>query len=494
VSADALVAGDVVVTYPGELLVVDGLVLRGRALVDQKTLTGESTPVMKRTGDTVYASTVVADGKVYVQAQAVGAQTRASLIVHLLEDAPLHDTRLANYARRYADRMVLPTFLLAGGLLALTGDVARAVSVLIIDFATGIRVSAPTTVLAAMTAAVHADILVKGGRALEQLAAVDTLVFDKTGTLTGGTPRVTQVHVLGSTASRDEVLRLAAGAEQRLTHPAAEAIVHAAQRTGLPIPERGDSRFAIGLGVRAELEGSIVLVGSVRYMAQQRVALGDEALELAGRAGRQGVSTVFVARDGELIGAVCYADVPRPEARRVLEALRARGIKHLVMVTGDNSHVAGVVARQLGIEQVEAEVFPERKAEIVRELQARGRVVGVIGDGINDSPALAYADVSISLKAASDVARETADIVLHGDLEGLPVAVDIAREALGLIRQNLVIVGAPNAAGLLLASLGVVGPVAATALNNGSNVAAALNGLRPLLRGPAQASDDRGRI
>jgi Cu2+-exporting ATPase len=176
-----------------------------------------------------------------------------------------------------------------------------------------------------------------------------------------------------------------------------------------------------------------------------------------------------------------------------MQALRARGIKHLVMVTGDNADVAAVVARELGIERVEAEVFPERKAEIVRELQAQGRVVGVIGDGINDSPALAYADVSISLKAASDVARETADIVLHGDLSGLPVAVDIAREALGLIRQNLVIVGAPNAAGLLLASLGIVGPVAATALNNGSNVAAALNGLRPLLREP-QASEERGRI
>ncbi|MBV9543299.1 MAG: heavy metal translocating P-type ATPase [Chloroflexi bacterium] len=481
-AAELIQPGDVVVTYPGELLVVDGTVLRGRALVDQKTLTGESVPVLKAAGATVYASTVVTDGKLYVRAQAVGARTRAGLIVQLLEDAPLHDTRLANYARRYADRLVVPTFALAGGLLLVTGDVARAVSVLIIDFATGIRVSAPTTVLAAMTAAVHADILVKGGRAFEQLAAVDTLVFDKTGTLTEGRPRVTQVRALDPSVTRDDVLRIAAGAEQRLSHPAAEAIVHAAQRAGVSVPERGDLHFAVGLGVRAEIDASIVHVGSPRYLARQQVQVTAEAQRVADEAGLRGASTVFVARDGRLLGAICYADVPRTEARSVINSLRARGIEHCVMVTGDNARVAQHVAHQLGIHQVEAEVFPERKAEIVRELQARGRVVGVVGDGINDSPALAYADVSISLKAASEVARETADIVLHGDLNGLPVAVDIARDALGVIRQNLMIVGAPNAAGMLLAATGVVGPVGATALNNGSNVAAALNGLRPLLR------------
>ncbi|MBV8718260.1 MAG: heavy metal translocating P-type ATPase [Chloroflexi bacterium] len=482
VAAELVEPGDVVVTYPGELLVVDGLVVRGRALVDQKTLTGESVPVLKTAGASVFASTVVTDGKLYVEAQAVGTRTRAGVIVQLLEDAPRHDTRLGNYARRYADRLVLPTFALAGGLLVVTGDIARAVSVLIIDFATGIRVSAPTTVLAAMTSAVHSDILVKGGRALEQLAAVDTLVFDKTGTLTEGRPRVTQVHAFDRAVSRQQVLRLAAGAEQRLSHPAAEAIVQAAQRAGVAIPERGDLHLAVGLGVRAEIEGATIHIGSPRYLARQQVKLSDAARGLADDAGRRGASTVFIARDGCLIGALSYADMPRPEAPTVIDALRARGIREFVMVTGDNTQVARYVAQQLRIERVEAEVFPEHKADIVRELQARGHVVGVIGDGINDSPALAHADVSISLKAASEVARETADIVLHGDLNGLPVAVDIARQAMDVIRQNLAIVAAPNAAGMLLAALGMVGPVGATALNNGSNVAAALNGLRPLLR------------
>ena len=191
---------------------------------------------------------------------------------------------------------------------------------------------------------------------------------------------------------------------------------------------------------------------------------------------------MFVSRGDHVLGWVCYADVPRPEAREVLAKLHKRGVCNLIMVTGDNPRVARVVARQLGIDRVEASVFPERKAEIVSELRAQGHVVGVIGDGINDSPALAYADVSFSLKGGTDVARETADVVLHGDLHGLPEAIDISRQAMGLIRQNLAITAVPNAAGLLLAGVGAIGPISATLLSNGSTVAAAMNALRPLVR------------
>jgi Cu2+-exporting ATPase len=482
VTADALVPGDVIVVYPGELLVADGVALRGRASIDQKTLTGESMPVLKTPGMAVYASTVLTEGKLYVRVEQVGNATRASRIVQLLEEAPLHDTRLANHARLFADRLVLPTFALAGGVLIATGDVTRAVSVLIIDFVTGIRVSAPTTVLASMTAGVHRGILVKGGRALEQLAAVDTLVFDKTGTLTRGTPRVTTVHSFVSGVERAELLALAASVERRLTHPAAQAIVQAAEAESIRIPERGDSHFTVGLGVRADVEGRQVLVGSSLFLQLHHVPIFESAVEFANYAGESGASTAFVACDDKLIGAVCYADTPRPEARAVLERLRERGLTEIAMLTGDNARVAESVARDLGIDWVEAEVFPERKAEIVSELKARGRTVAVVGDGINDSPALAYADVAISLKAASDVARETADLILHGDLHGLPDAIDLARESVGLIRQNLAIVAAPNAAGMVLATLGLIGPVGATAINNGSNVAAALNGLRPLVQ------------
>jgi Cu2+-exporting ATPase len=231
-----------------------------------------------------------------------------------------------------------------------------------------------------------------------------------------------------------------------------------------------------------------VLVGSLRYLQQQGISVPEHARAFANRSGEEGTSIVFVACNDKLIGALGYADEPRPEAAAVLQRLRERGIDQFVMLTGDNTYVACAVARRLGIGRIEAEVFPEQKADVVRRLQAEGHRVGVVGDGINDSPALAYADVSISLKAASDVARETADIVLHGDLHGLPDAIDLSRDSLKLIRQNLMIVAVPNGIGILLASLGLLGPVAATAINNGSNVAAALNGLRPLVRRPAPAT------
>ena len=357
---------------------------------------------------------------------------------------------------------------------------------MIFDFATGIRVSAPTTVLATMTAAVQRDVLIKGGRAIEQLAQLDALVFDKTGTLTTGVARVTEVVPLAG-LSADELLSLAAAAEQRLSHPAAQAIVRAAERRGLPLLERGESHVAIGLGVEAHVEGRVVLVGSERFLANREIMLPGDVRREAAQAGRAGSSSVFVALDGQLVGAVRYADVPRPEAGAVLAGLRARGIRRFVMVTGDNEAVARAVAREVGIDEVEAGVFPERKAEVVRALQAAGHTVGVIGDGINDSPALAYADVSFSLKEGTDVARETADVVLHGDLHGLTEAIDLGRESMRLLRQNLAIVALPNAAGMLLATTGALGPLAATALNNGSAVAAAFNGLRPLMADRAAA-------
>jgi Cu2+-exporting ATPase len=479
--AEALAAGDTVVVYPGEQVLVDGVVIRGRGLVDQKVLTGESKPVLKQVGDPVYAATLLTEGKLYVRTERVGGTTRASRIVQILEGAPIHDTRIANHARRFADRFVLPTLALGGGVYLATGDVARAVSVIVFDFATGIRVSAPTTVLSTMTAAARRDILVKSGRALEQMARLDTLVFDKTGTLTTGAPVVTDVRALGPAASADEVLVLAAAVERRHTHPAAQAIVRAAERRQLSIPERADSHYTVGLGIAGEVEGEMVLVGNERYLARRGVELPSRARELAKAAGHRGASTVFVAREGRPIGLIAYADVARPEAGSVLGRLHAQGIRNLIMVTGDSPEVAEAIAREVGIDRIEAAVFPERKAEIVRELQRQGRVVGVIGDGINDSPALAYADVAFSLKAGTDVARETAEVVLHGDLHGLPEAIDLARESMRLIRQNLAIVAVPNAAGLALASAGLVGPAMAAALNNGSSVVAAVNSLRPLV-------------
>lgn len=489
VPVDALAVGDTVVVYPGELIPVDGTVVRGQALVDQKTLTGEAVPVWRSVGQSVFASTIVADGKLYLRAEKVGAATRAGQIVRLLESAPEVDTRMANYARRFADRLVLPTLLLSGGVYAFTGNLSRAIAILIFDLATGIRVSAPTAVLASMTAAARHAVLIKGGHAIERLAAVDVLVFDKTGTLTSGTPAVVEVLSSQPGMPPDEVLRLAAAAEQRLSHPAAEAIVREAVDRGLTIPEREDSHYRVGLGVEARLSGGAVLVGSERFLSARGLAIPSGARDATARAGRNGATTVFVGWNGTVIGAVAYADRPRTEAAEVLKELHQRGIRRVVMVTGDHPLVARAVARQVGIDQVEAEAFPEQKTEIVRKLQCEGYVVGVVGDGINDSPALAYADVSISLKGGTDLARETADVVLHGDLRGIVEAIDLSRETMALVRQNLTLVAVPNLAGIALATIGLIGPLASTAINNGSAALAAVNALRPLL-GPGSGPDD----
>lgn len=476
--------GDTVIVYPGEQIPVDGSILRGQATIDEQKLTGEAMPVLKEPGHEVFASTLVREGQIYIVAERVGDETRAGASIKLIQNAPVHDTRIENYAAKIADRAVIPTILLAAVVFGATRNLARAASVLTLDFATGIRVSVPTTVLAALTAAARRGILIRSGRALEQFAQVDTFVFDKTGTLTKGDMAIVCVKTVnGMSAGR--VLQLAASAEQRLTHPVASALVRYAEEQGMGILPRGEWNYEVGLGVRAEIDGQIVLVGSKRFLKQEGICLQclyEEHPEL------QTGSLIYVASDGELRGVIQYADPLRAETLEVIHTLQTKAGMEIHMLTGDNWKRAKSVAVQLGIPDanIHAEAFPEAKATVVRELHEAGRTVAFIGDGINDSAALAYADLSISFGNGSDVARETADVVLmRNDLQGLVEAIAIARQAMGLIHQNTGIVAIPNLTGLLLAGTVGLNPMAATVINNGSSVIAGVNGLRPLLNGKA---------
>jgi P-type Cu2+ transporter len=482
--ASEIQPGDIVIVYSGQMISVDGEVVSGHGLVDQQMLTGESRLIESGPGANVYASTLLADGKLYINTEKSGASTRAHQLVRLLEDAPSQETQMTNYARQFADRLVLPTLALAGG-VAVVGTPAAAVSVLLFDFATGIRVSAPTTILASLSSAMRRGVLIKGGAGLERLAKVDTLIFDKTGTLTRGTPTVSDVKTFKNEISPEEVLVLAAAAERRLSHPVAQAITREAEKLELPITERSDSHYTLGLGVAATIDGASVLVGDARLLKRHGVELNSHR---AKRNGSDPSSSVLIARERELLGEVLYADQVREEAGLALDALRGLGIKEIHMVTGDDEEAALQVAAPLGIENVMANVFPEDKARFVQELREQDKVVAVVGDGINDSPALAFADVSVSLKGGSDIARETADVVLQDDLMGLPLAIETSREAMQIIRQNLAIVGVPNALGLGLAVLGAAGPIVSTAINNGSSVLAAANGLRPLVSNAQRAN------
>ncbi|MEA5566798.1 heavy metal translocating P-type ATPase [Anabaena sp. UHCC 0399] len=477
-------AGDIVIVYPGEQVPVDGSIIKGKALLDEQKLTGESVPILKTKGQPVFASTLVREGRVYIQVERVGNDTRAGQSIKLMQEAPVHDTRMENYAIKFAEKAVVPTLFLGAVVFAATRNPARAASVLTLDFATGIRVSVPTTVLAALSYAARQGILIRSGRALEQLAEVDTIVFDKTGTLTQGEVSVIAVESYNPEISSDRILAIAAAAEQRLTHPVAEAVIRYAEAQKVDIPSRSKWDYQLGLGVKAEIDGETVYVGSERFLRQQ-----DINMEVLNGNGQKATSVIYVASNGQLQGRIRYSDVLRPESREVISQLmNVEGVE-VHMLTGDNKRTAQAVATELGIapSHTHAEAFPEQKATVVRQLHEQGKTVAFVGDGINDSPALAYADVSVSFAHGSEIARETADLVLmQNDLHGLLEAIAIARQAKHLIRQNTGIVAIPNLGALIMAVLFGLNPLAATVVNNGSTIVAGVNGLRPILKHSSQ--------
>ena len=472
---------ELVVVYPGERITIDGVIQSGKAMVDQATLTGESLPVEKNPGDPVYAATVVREGEITVQAESIGDETEAARIVRLVEDAPARETKIQNYAVKWANDIVPYSFMLGGvGALA-GGGLQGAAAVLIIDYGTGIRIAAPTTVLSSMTKSIRKGILIKGGRHLESLSEINAIVFDKTGTLTCGHPDIVDVIPLNG-SSQDQVLTLAAAAENRLTHPVAQAIVRAATEKGLEIPERTTSDYTIGLGVESYVNDIPVLVGNRRFMKQKQLSLSPAIQKQIREMEARAVSPLCVAAGGKMIGLLSYADPLRPEAKEVIQAIRDRGIEEIVMLTGDHEDVAKRVAGELGISRYVSESFPGQKAEVVQDLQQKGYKVAVVGDGINDSPALAYANVGIAVDGGTHVAQETAHVVLlHGGLWKIPAAIDIGREAVDLIHQSWRIIMVPNTIALGLAAVGLLGPIGATLLSNGSNILATVNGLRPLM-------------
>ncbi len=475
---------DLVVVYPGEMISVDGEVVEGTCMVDQKTITGESLPVSRGKGEMVFAATAIREGQITIRATRVGTQTVAGQIAMLVDNAPIGDTRMQNHAERFADRLVAPSLALAVGSAAVTADFNRFLSLVIIDYGTGIRVAAPTSVLSSMTYAARSGIIIKSGGHMETLAKVDTVVFDKTGTLTHGTPEVIDVIGYSNRISPDYLLGLAVAAESRLTHPVADALRAAAVRRGIEVPVCDAPDYKVGLGIEGQVNGHYVHLGSERFLRQSQIRVQQASSDRASL-DEHGYSCLYMAVDGKLAGIIPYADQIRPESRQVVQRLHEMGIRNTVMLTGDNATVARAVGGRIGLTRQYADMMPSGKAEVIAQLQKEGNVVAMVGDGINDSVALTYSDVGIAMRHGAEVTHESAHVVLMEDsLWKLVQAIEVSRGAVGLIKQNYGIVAVLNTLALGLALPGgLVTPTFTAILSNGSAILASLNGLRPVLRG-----------
>lgn len=474
IRATEVLPDDLVVVRPGQRIPVDGTVVEGRAEVNQAPITGESNSVTKQAGDKVFAATVNQLGYLEIRAEQVGSDTTFGRILHLVEQAQATKAPVQRLADKFSAYFI-PIVLAAAGLTWLTtGEVMNAVAVLVVACACAIAIATPMAVAAAVGAGARRGILIKGGAYLEALARVDTLLVDKTGTLTFGTPEVTDVVPLNSW-SGEAVLQVAAALECYSEHPLAKAIV-ASAADGDSLPPTEEFQVVAGRGVAGRVEGRLVRIGTSEW-----VNAPPTAEKAATSLQEQGKTAVFVSVDSEVVGLVATADRVRPELTAAFRQLRQLGIERIVMVTGDTERVAMNLARSLGIEYL-AEALPADKIGLVHKLKGEGRCVAMVGDGINDAPALAAADVGIAMGAAGTAAAiEAADIALMTeDWMQVPTAVRLARRTFGTIKQNLFVTAAYNAVGIALAWVGILPPIAAAAAQSLPDVAILLNSSRLL--------------
>ncbi|MGC2674976.1 MAG: manganese-exporting P-type ATPase CtpC, partial [Mycobacterium sp.] len=480
VPIDSIQIGDDVVIHDHVAIPVDGEVVDGDAIVDQSAITGETLPVSILTGATVHAGSVVLRGRLVVRARAVGNETTIGRIITRVEEAHHDRAPIQTVGENFSRRFVPISFIVSAITLAITGDVRRAMTMLLIACPCAVGLATPTAISAAIGNGARRGILIKGGSHLEQAARVDAIVFDKTGTLTVGRPVVTNIIALHNDWQPEQVLAYAASSELHSRHPLAEAVIRSTEERRITIPPHEECEVLVGLGMRTWADGRTLLLGSPSLLRSEKVKVSKKAADWVGKLRRQAETPLLLAVDGTLVGLISLCDEVRPEAPDVLKRLRANGIRRVVMLTGDHPDIAKVVAGELGIDEWRAEVLPEDKLEVVRQLQEEGYIVGMVGDGINDAPALAAADIGIAMGlAGTDVAVETADVALaNDDLRRLLDVGDLGARAVDVIQQNYGMSIAVNAAGLLIGAGGALSPVLAALLHNASSVAVVANSSR----------------
>ena len=493
VNVDRLQKGDIIVVSTGEVVPVDGHVVEGMAMIDQHALTGESTPAEKGVGDRVFASTVMVAGKVFVSVETSGSDTASAKISQILNDTAGYKLTSQHKGERLADKAVIPTLAIGAVGMAVMGP-AGAVAVLNSDFGTGIRMAAPLAMLSSLALCANKGILVKDGRALELMNEIDTVLFDKTGTLTRERPEVGRVIAAAGWGAK-EILGFAAAAERKFHHPIAQAILHKAKELELALPPTDDTQYKVGYGITVHALGHTIRVGSRRFMEMEGIELPPEVRDALDEAHREGYTMVMVGVDGRLGGAIELQASVRPEVREIIKGLRERGIKHIAIISGDHEAPTRKLAESLGMDRYFAQVLPADKAEYVEKLQNEGCKVCFVGDGINDSIALKKANVSISLRGASSIATDTAQIVfLEEGLAKLCELRDIARALDHNVKRSWSMILAPNIAciaGVFTMGFGIM---ASVVTNNVAAMAALGNGMLPLRKVAQIEAERRHRL
>ena len=476
---------DIIVVQTGEKISVDGKIVKGEALIDQSSITGEYMPLKKAEGETVYAGTIVKNGNISILAEKVGDDRTVSRIIKLVEDANFNKADIQNYADTFSAQLIPLNFILAGIVYASTRSITKAMSMLVIDYSCGIRLSTAVAFSAAINTAAKNGILVKGSNFIEELSKAETVIFDKTGTITEGKPKVQSIEVFDNNMSENEMIGLAGAAEEQSSHPLATAIMTEIKDRGIEIPKHSKIKTVVSRGVETKVgkgkEAKVIRVGSKKYMLENNVNI-TPAIDAERGIISRGEIGLYIAQDDKIIGLIGVSDPPRENIKKAINRLRNYGVDDIVLLTGDLRQQAETIASRMSIDRYESELLPEDKAKNILKFQSKGSNVIMIGDGVNDAPALSYANVGVALGSTrTDVAMEAADITITQDNPLLvPGVIGLSKSTVKTIKENFAMVIGLNTFALVLGATGILAPIYASVLHNSTTILVVLNSLKLL--------------
>ena len=479
VKSNDIEIGDIVVVGIGNTIPVDGHIVEGTGSVNQVSMTGEAEPVVKYRGDRVISGTIVEEGRFRIWAEHVGANTATQRIKHYIENSLNEKSSVQLKANKLANKLVPVTLGLATASYIFAKDFERVASILQADYSCALKLATPVAFKSTISKAGHNGIMIKGAKSIEALSNADTFVFDKTGTLTGGELEVICVESYDDKWSEDELLNLTASTEEHYFHPVAEAVVKAAKQRGFVHMHHEEVEFIVAHGVKTEVKGKSVIIGSRHFLEDDEKIDFTEHKDKIENSLRDGRTLLYIAYDGKLLGTITLADELRHNSKKAISKLKKLGVKNIIMLTGDTKQKAEMIANELGIDEVRAELLPQDKAKIVKELMESGKKVAFVGDGINDAPALISAHVGISMSRGADIAKATADIsLLKDDIMAVVEAKEYANKTMNLINNNFNATVGINSCILAGATFGIFSPIVTAVLHNGTTIGLLFNSIK----------------